>query len=863
MRFLPFVLFLLTCACPVLAQNKVADQAETIRNRHRVLLALGAEAGDSLQSSDYREELTTLGLQLWHEQLGLLEELQQEIENDPLQLQALLNILRDTIDWWDADKLAFYELLQEFDVPPLPSNLAFKLQRDREALDEIRDLYSKEIAAVFGNIAKRGIPVRRKMWDEYIAFIRKNYPVEDIMRAYPLRTGHDHDHNTTRGGANSIFGYKLPPKTLVLTFDDGPHYGHTQSILDILEERQIPAIFFQVGENVAQIDIGNTFVATSASERSKFISEDPMHWLGNHSNSHQLLSKVDSQDVAWEIDRCYQAIRFVTDDQTVLFRPPYGGLSREVRGALEKWETKPYLWNIDSRDWADPIPASIASRVVTQAREQGRGVILLHDIHKKTVDALPLMLDTLIADGFRFVLWDGQTIVDPSQDATASRGAGKDRTKSSASPYQNNWALVIGINEYNEWPKLQYAVNDAKGVEKVLVEKLNFRQDRVITLLNEDATREGIYGALEKLFDPDKVSENDAVFVFFAGHGTTRTLPGSRNKGYIIPMDAKMDDYAANAISMTEIQDFNDILPAKHVFWVMDACYSGMALTRGAVPTGATQRYIQEVTSRRGRQVLTAGGSDEEVADGGPNGHSIFTWTLINALSGDADLNSDNYITASELFNYIPPLVSSMSRQTPAYGSFVGSAGGDFVFTLEAEQELLSDQSDQHNEADMELKLEVERLRQELANMQQQINRSNEVAEPDEATLNNAEKVDRLNNQGLEFYRQQKYDDARKCFKSAVELDPQDVQSINNLGFIHYKQGSYDDAIRWIEKSLQLDPNRGVAYLNLADAQLAKDLKAEAADNYEMYIKLMPENDFTRQLSQKVEQLRKESGKAN
>ncbi|MCP3995175.1 MAG: polysaccharide deacetylase family protein, partial [bacterium] len=70
------------------------------------------------------------------------------------------------------------------------------------------------------------------------------------------------------------------------------------------------------------------------------------------------------------------------------------------------------LWNIDSRDWADPVPHSIAARVITDVRKLNRGVILFHDIQGRTVEALPLVLETLQAEGFRFVLWDGEKILE-------------------------------------------------------------------------------------------------------------------------------------------------------------------------------------------------------------------------------------------------------------------------------------------------------------------------------------------------------------------------------------------------------------------------------------------------------------------
>ena len=63
------------------------------------------------------------------------------------------------------------------------------------------------------------------------------------------------------------------------------------------------------------------------------------------------------------------------------------------------------MWNIDSRDWADPVPQSIANRVIQLADGERRGIVLFHDIQARTVDALPLVIETLQQRGYRFVGW--------------------------------------------------------------------------------------------------------------------------------------------------------------------------------------------------------------------------------------------------------------------------------------------------------------------------------------------------------------------------------------------------------------------------------------------------------------------------
>jgi uncharacterized caspase-like protein len=130
---------------------------------------------------------------------------------------------------------------------------------------------------------------------------------------------------------------------------------------------------------------------------------------------------------------------------------------------------------------------------------------------------------------------------------------------------------------------------------------------------------------------------------------------------------------------------------------------------------GDPRKYLEEVTRRGTRQMLTAGGADEQVADRGPNGHSIFTWTVMQGLEGRADLNSDGFVTASELFSYVGPAVSSLSRQTPAFGNLVGSEGGEFVLELNHENEFLTAEADQLEDDAIRINGELDKVRRMIA----------------------------------------------------------------------------------------------------------------------------------------------------
>ena len=147
------------------------------------------------------------------------------------------------------------------------------------------------------------------------------------------------------------------------------------------------------------------------------------------------------------------------------------------------------MWNIDSMDWADPVPESIVQRVLDQVNKEQRGIILFHDIHDRAVKALPQILDRLIADGYQFAGWNGR-------DFTVARARKGDASAATVTTgYEKSWAIVVGIDNYAKWPKLEYASHDAQAVADTLTGQFGFPSSQVIVLKNEQATRNNIPAA--------------------------------------------------------------------------------------------------------------------------------------------------------------------------------------------------------------------------------------------------------------------------------------------------------------------------------------------------------------------------------
>ena len=241
--------------------------------------------------------------------------------------------------------------------------------------------------------------------------------------------------------------------------------------------------------------------------------------------------------------------------------------------------------------------------------------------------------------------------------------------------YSVSRALVIGIDKYKAASPLSYAVSDAVSIKDLLVSNFEFLESDVTLLTDEDATRQSVLRAFHR-FTNDDVGLDDRLVVFFAGHGHTRT--GSRGEiGYLVPHDADMADFST-FIRWDELTRNADLIRAKHVLFIMDACYGGLALVR-ATGAGST-RFLKDMMLRTSRQVLTAGKADEVVSDSGgpiPN-HSVFTGHLIEALQGKA-ATSDGVLTASAVMSYVYAKVASdkNSHQTPHYGHIDGD--GDMV----------------------------------------------------------------------------------------------------------------------------------------------------------------------------------------
>ena len=242
--------------------------------------------------------------------------------------------------------------------------------------------------------------------------------------------------------------------------------------------------------------------------------------------------------------------------------------------------------------------------------------------------------------------------------------------------YERSHAVVIGVNRYQRLPRLSGAVRDAQGVKKALTEQ-GFE---VLELLDRQATRQAIAQLLGDRLR-NRVGENDRVLIYFAGHGVS-TGTGDTAMGYLMPVEGDRESPVSTGISMTELQNWFADYKAKHVMFVADACYSGLALSTRAVGLSyKTREYLRKVTAKPVRVALVAGGAGEEASE--LRGHGLFTSFFLEAIGGAADADKNGVITSDEVAAYVKPNVAQTAQsqfraqQNPQMGR---RGEGEFIF---------------------------------------------------------------------------------------------------------------------------------------------------------------------------------------
>ncbi|MGQ9609622.1 MAG: caspase family protein [bacterium] len=239
------------------------------------------------------------------------------------------------------------------------------------------------------------------------------------------------------------------------------------------------------------------------------------------------------------------------------------------------------------------------------------------------------------------------------------------------------YSVIIGINEYKNdgITSLSVAKNDAQAIYNLITDPMlgGFPKENVRLLTDAQASRENIIKIIGDWL-PNQVSSDDLVMIFYAGHGgvefdKTGEEPDGKRK-YIIPYDANPNDLFSTAIANSEITILLEKIQSNKMIFLIDCCYSGGVTTGKEIirsvspPSTKIQTDVYNDFSGSGRAVISASLPDQVSFELSNLNHGVFTYSLLKALSGEADLNKDGLVALiSEIYPFLANQVTSMAQK--------------------------------------------------------------------------------------------------------------------------------------------------------------------------------------------------------
>src|SRR5699024_2741205 len=182
---------------------------------------------------------------------------------------------------------------------------------------------------------------------------------------------------------------KTNKNLVALTFDDGPDNEITPKILETLKKYDVKATFFMLGKSVIQYP-----------ELAKEVGKQG-HEIANHSETHRNLNKSNQATINNEVIESKKIIKNATGIEPKLFRPPYGEYNQAVLNASNNSNQEIIMWSVDTLDWQHKNKNKTVDIVMKNV--QPNSIILMHDIHGTTADALPSLIEKLQKEGYELV----------------------------------------------------------------------------------------------------------------------------------------------------------------------------------------------------------------------------------------------------------------------------------------------------------------------------------------------------------------------------------------------------------------------------------------------------------------------------
>ena len=270
-----------------------------------------------------------------------------------------------------------------------------------------------------------------------------------------------------------------------------------------------------------------------------------------------------------------------------------------------------------------------------------------------------------------------------------------DRIVNGDPPFDKSYALLLGVWDYRSMQKLPFVKADLDKVEAFLL-SLGFH---VVRVQNEKLTLANVKSPQE--YFAGKITANDRLLVYFAGHGFHRPERGEE-RGYLALIDAsgERETNPANMIPMDAFVEWTRRVPAKHLLVLLDSCFSGLAVrarevrleVRGAATPSATAvvsdpKTLYRLSAQPGRYLLMAGDANQQALASSEWKGGLFTNAVVTGLGGGADAQRDGFVTTRELYPWLRDYVEQEANKvgrtlTPLIKDLgqYGASEGEFVF---------------------------------------------------------------------------------------------------------------------------------------------------------------------------------------
>ncbi|MFH2141693.1 MAG: caspase family protein [Bacteroidota bacterium] len=250
------------------------------------------------------------------------------------------------------------------------------------------------------------------------------------------------------------------------------------------------------------------------------------------------------------------------------------------------------------------------------------------------------------------------------------------------------FVLAIGINEYQKSTyNLNYAVPDATSFKNAIdIGAQDIFSDVIITFIqNSDATKENILKSVKEI--QSNCKQGDVFVLYYAGHGSMSVVnDGESSVFYLIPYELTNlyndEILKKNGISAGELQNISKEIKAQKQLFILDACQSGGAVNVLANRGAVEEKAMAILARSTGTYFLTASGSEQLAGEFASLGHGVFTFAILQGLSGQADANKDGKISIKELSLYVENKVPELSEKYKGASQFPVSYGFGQDFPL-------------------------------------------------------------------------------------------------------------------------------------------------------------------------------------